>query len=292
MNGVLWLTWRQQRLGVAAAVVLAVAGAVYVQVFDDLWPFLGSLYLKMPETSDLLVRAVLLLVGVFWGAPLLARQFQEGTHRMVFTQSVSRRRWFTAQVGLAAVVAAVVAAVASSLLVWHAWSVNLLQGGYWVSWERLGSVPALPGIAAGWGERLADSYLPAVELGSNYSIYPPVALGYALLFLAVGVAAGVVLRRTVPAMALTLLVCGACYALADYVRPQALALAITTDGELSRKVDTAAEGGGVDGLRGTGTEFLPAREWFWIAQGAEAALCLAAAAAVMVFAWRRVRRMD
>lgn len=291
MNGVLWLTWRQQRLGFAAAAVLAVAGTVYVAVFDDLGPLLGPLYPMGSEAAGLLVRVVPLLVGVFWGAPLLARQFQEGTHRMVFTQSVSRRRWFTTQVGLAAVVAVVAAAVASALLVWNAWSIDLLRD-YRVSWERLDSVPVLPGIAAGWEERLAESYLPSVELGSNYSIYPPVALGYALLFLAVGVAAGVVLRRTVPAMALTLLVCGGFYAVADYVRPQAFALAITMDEELSRKAEAAAAREGLSGLRIESTSLLPSQEWFWIAQGVEAALCLAAAAAIVVFAWRRVRRMD
>ena len=42
-----------------------------------------------------------LAVGVFWGAPLLAREVEQGTIRLVFTQSVSRRRWLDRQAGCA-----------------------------------------------------------------------------------------------------------------------------------------------------------------------------------------------
>jgi len=34
-----------------------------------------------------------LFVGLFWGAPLIARELEHGTHRLVWTQGVSRRRW-------------------------------------------------------------------------------------------------------------------------------------------------------------------------------------------------------
>ena len=33
------------------------------------------------------------LLGVFWGAPLLAREVEQGTHRLAWTQSVGRLRW-------------------------------------------------------------------------------------------------------------------------------------------------------------------------------------------------------
>ena len=33
------------------------------------------------------------LVGMFVGAPLLARELEHGTHRLAWTQSVTRRRW-------------------------------------------------------------------------------------------------------------------------------------------------------------------------------------------------------
>src|SRR6266851_8927163 len=37
--------------------------------------------------------AVPLLLGLFWGAPLLAREFEDGTHNLAWTQGVTRIRW-------------------------------------------------------------------------------------------------------------------------------------------------------------------------------------------------------
>jgi hypothetical protein len=47
----------------------------------------------MEHLLDILARSVPALVGVFWGAPLLAREYDTGTFRLAWTQSVSRRRW-------------------------------------------------------------------------------------------------------------------------------------------------------------------------------------------------------
>jgi uncharacterized membrane protein len=33
------------------------------------------------------------LVGVFWGAPLIAPELAAGTYRLAWTQSVTRTRW-------------------------------------------------------------------------------------------------------------------------------------------------------------------------------------------------------
>ena len=40
------------------------------------------------------------IVGVFWGAPLVARELEAGTHRLAWTQSISRTRWLATKVGL------------------------------------------------------------------------------------------------------------------------------------------------------------------------------------------------
>ena len=45
------------------------------------------------------------LIGIFWGAPLVARELEAGTFRLAWTQSVTRTRWLAvkiAVVGLAA----------------------------------------------------------------------------------------------------------------------------------------------------------------------------------------------
>ena len=36
---------------------------------------------------------------MFWGAPLLAREFETGTFRLAWTQSVTRTRWLAVKLG-------------------------------------------------------------------------------------------------------------------------------------------------------------------------------------------------
>ena len=73
-----------------------------------------------------------LLLGIFWGAPLIAKEVEEGTHRLVWAQSITRRRWIATKVGWA--LAAVVAWGASmtALVTWWHSPENALYG-------RLGS---------------------------------------------------------------------------------------------------------------------------------------------------------
>ena len=33
------------------------------------------------------------MIGAFWGAPMVARELETGTHRLVWNQSVTRTRW-------------------------------------------------------------------------------------------------------------------------------------------------------------------------------------------------------
>ena len=40
------------------------------------------------------------VVGAFWGAPLVARELEAGTHRLAWTQSVTRGRWLATRLGL------------------------------------------------------------------------------------------------------------------------------------------------------------------------------------------------
>ena len=39
------------------------------------------------------------LMGMFWGAPLVAREFEAGTFRLAWNQSVSRTRWLVVKRG-------------------------------------------------------------------------------------------------------------------------------------------------------------------------------------------------
>jgi ABC-type transport system involved in multi-copper enzyme maturation permease subunit len=54
------------------------------------------------------------LIGLFWGAPLVARDLEAGTHRLVWTPSVTRTRWLVVKligVGAVAMAAAAVCSV-------------------------------------------------------------------------------------------------------------------------------------------------------------------------------------
>ena len=56
---------------------------------------------------------------MFWGAPLIARELEAGTHRLAWNQSVTRTRWLAIKL---AIVGAATAAVAGLL----SWAVTIL----------------------------------------------------------------------------------------------------------------------------------------------------------------------
>jgi hypothetical protein len=160
-----WLAWRQARsqLAIALAAVAAVAIAAVAAGRGD-----GTLRLWL---SVLVVTAPGLL-GVFWGAPLVAGELESGSFRLAWTQDVSRTRWLTRRLAVSGLAAAAVAGLTSWLVTW--WAGPLDRAGL----DRFGSFDAR-GV---------------------------VPVGYAVFAFALGVLAGVLLLRTVPAMAATLLV--------------------------------------------------------------------------------------
>lgn len=190
-----WLTWRQHRVQLAcAAGLLALLAAVTAVIGMRMSGFFHSsgldvclagggdcqvLSLEFRERySGLLnglvyLNALPLLVGLFWGAPLLARELEHGTHRLVWTQTAGRGRWLA--VKLAALVAAtVLVAVAASQLL----------SRWFTPFDRLDTLSRMS----------PDTF----ELRGTL----PVA--YALFAFALGAAAGATMRRTLPAMAVTL----------------------------------------------------------------------------------------
>ena len=115
----IWMTWRQFRAqAVVAAAALAVA-AVYLVILGAqirhtyttdlahcrgsqegctsvMAQFTGEYKLQLELLSALLIAAPG-VIGIFWGAPLVTREFEAGTHRLVWNQSVTRRRWLAAK---------------------------------------------------------------------------------------------------------------------------------------------------------------------------------------------------
>ena len=116
--------------------------------------------------------AIPALLGMFLGAPLVARELESGTFRLA-TQSVTRRRWLAVRFALVGGAALVVAGAASWLVTW--WFAPLDA----VNMNR---------------------FDPSV-----FTARGVVAIGYAGFAFALGVAAGALTRRTLPAIGATLL---------------------------------------------------------------------------------------
>ena len=142
----------------------------------------GSVYQAVLYAGVILSYAAPALMGAFWAAPMITREFEAGTFRLAWTQSVSRNRWLVVKVGTVGLAAMVVAGLFSVMLTW--WSGPVYKAAQYA--------PPHSSLSA---NRLAP-----LLFGVN-GIAP---IGYAAFAFAIGLTAGVLLRRTVPAMAVTL----------------------------------------------------------------------------------------
>jgi hypothetical protein len=112
------------------------------------------------------------LLGLFWGAPLIGRELEQGTHLFVWTQGVNQLRWLgTKLAGLLALT--LLLTIAYALL---------------ISWW-------LTPLDRSTGDRFQPGIFDQQGL---------VPVAYAVFALALGIAAGAILKRTMPAMAATL----------------------------------------------------------------------------------------
>ena len=216
----IWLTWRQfrpQAIAAAGALaVLAIVLAVTRQGLASAYTAAGlsachahcantaSIFLDRVGNLDhvLYFGGVLLLIvapalmGLFWGAPLIAREFEAGTHRIAWNQSVTRTRWTLVKLGLVGLAAIATAALLSLMVSWWACPIDAasLAGG-----------AAQAAAGAGHGVHITFSGFAEARLDPVIFDARGVApLGDAALAFALGVTAGVLLRRTVPAMAVAL----------------------------------------------------------------------------------------
>jgi len=190
-----WVVWRQHRseglitLGVLAviAVFLLITGlnmansiqqsglsdclahapgssacGALRQAFENQYGFLLSL--------GAFLLALPVLLGALVGAPLVAREVEQRTHLLAWTQSITRARWLSVKLALVLSAGLVAAGVMLALLIW-------------------------------W-------YAPSAQLNGSFSnsrfdTSGPVWLAAALLALALGVFAGTLTRRVVFAIFLT-----------------------------------------------------------------------------------------
>ena len=176
-----WLAWRQFRsqafLAATTTVVVLVALAASRNHIAEVYSSDGTgeltgvyVWLRLLGTVLIGVPAA---IGAFWGAPLIATEIERHTDKLVWTQSVTRRRWLATKLAVIAVVCVVTVGVFTAAFT--RWATPIDDVG-----NRIGT--------ANFGQR---------------GIVP---ISYALFALALGTLLGLVIRRTLPAIAATVVV--------------------------------------------------------------------------------------
>jgi ABC-type transport system involved in multi-copper enzyme maturation permease subunit len=191
----MWMAWRQFRTQAAVvfaalmvlAVVLVVTGLRLRHLYDvsgitgcsaagdcDTVTTAFTNHYRWLQTllGDVLIQFLPAVTGVFWGAPLLAREFDTGTYRLAWTQTITRTRWLAAKIAVVGTASVAASGLLSWLVTW--WSTPL--------------------------DGLSDTKFDP----SIFSERDVVPLGYAAFAFALGLIAGLLIRRTLPAMATTL----------------------------------------------------------------------------------------
>jgi hypothetical protein len=195
----IWLTWRQFRaqaamMAAALAVLVIVLAATGPGLADDYSGGIAACTARGGGCSDfaqsffdghrgafLASTAVVLvlpaLIGIFWGAPLIARELEAGTHRLVWNQSVTRTRWLAVKLGLLGLAAVAAAAMATFAIDWWSDPIDKAATGDFARMEPL--------------------------LFGTRGIVP---IAYAVFAFALAVTVGMLVRRTLAAMTITLVV--------------------------------------------------------------------------------------
>jgi ABC-type transport system involved in multi-copper enzyme maturation permease subunit len=148
-----WFAWRQHRLQfLILGLFLAAFAALLIPTGIHFW----NSYVQAkascaanpstPSCADLsetlfqsstdqalfeLVPITLLLLpailGMFWGAPLLAREYGGGTNNLVWTQGISRRKWLTVKLIWILLSATLFLAAFAGLVTWWSAAPNALK---------------------------------------------------------------------------------------------------------------------------------------------------------------------
>ena len=153
----------------------------------------GSDYMILYFLSILVILIAPAVIGTFWGAPLIARELEAGTFRLAWNQSITRTRWLAVKLALIGAAAMAVTEAFSLIQAWWA-------------------APIGKAVGLGGGSSIFSETRFGVFVFPTHGITP---LGYAAFAFALGVTAGLLIRRPIPAMAITL----AIFAAAQLITP-------------------------------------------------------------------------
>jgi hypothetical protein len=205
----LWVAWVRYRTSLAATTALVAVVAVYVVIEGrQMRNAYAAVQACVPQSAadcrfasmtfhdtygDVGFAGAMFVwlpafIGAFAGAPVLARELETGTFRFAWTQGVSRTRWLTSLLVPGVLGVATVSAGLGALITWY----------------------KQPLVAGGILQRLHGSVFPSTGIA---------VVGWGLMAYALGVLSGLVVRRVVPALALTLALWTGVAFLASLVRP-------------------------------------------------------------------------
>jgi ABC-type transport system involved in multi-copper enzyme maturation permease subunit len=138
---------------------------------------------------SMLILSLPLILGIFWGAPLLAREYTENTNKLVWTQSIARRKWLTITLVWMLLATIIFATIFTIITTW---------------WSKTGNALSLNRFST-----------------SNFAMQGIVPIAYALFAVAVGIAAGAWTRRIMAAAGTTLAIFAGVgfIAIPSFIRP-------------------------------------------------------------------------
>ena len=218
----MWLTWRQFRpQAITAAAVLGVVAVFLVvtaphlvhvynsagfnachascgQIAKNFLVAVGGRYMAMFRAAIVAMYLAPALIGIFFGAPLIARELETGTHRLAWNQSVSRTRWTAIKLGFVGLCAVATAGLLSLMIGWWASPID---------------------TAMNFGQPEPGAGFPRISplVFATRGVAP---LGYATFAFALGVTVGVLIRKTLAAMAITIALFAAVqFVVPNFVRP-------------------------------------------------------------------------
>lgn len=187
-----WLVWRQYRASTAItgvliglfAVLLVITGLNMASQFHaDFGACLAANNCRFP-TADVsfgsgalgviveFSLAVPAILGMFLGAPAVAREAETGTAHFAWTQAVTRRHWLTVKAGWLLLAALAWGGAVGALVTWWSGPQNTVA---------------------------ASQFNPA-----TFDVQGIMPAAYSLFAMALGIAAGTLIRRVLPALVVTL----------------------------------------------------------------------------------------
>lgn len=124
----------------------------------------------LQQALPLLQRLAPAVIGIFWGAPLLTRELENGTYRLAWTQTVSRSRWILTKLAFIGLTTAALTGVLTLTVTWWFRDIDVVSANTFGGFDTRDIAP----------------------------------IGYAVFGFALGALLGTLIRRTLPAMASTL----------------------------------------------------------------------------------------